>query len=704
MVAATLALEDKRFWEHPGVDPLALLRAAWQDLHAGRRVSGASTIAMQVARMQHPGPRTYARKLVESLTALLLTARYGREAVLRQYLRLVPYANNIHGIAYAARRYLDKPVADLSWAEIAFLSAIPQAPGETNPFVDKGRARAIRRGQRILEVLHERGVIDGPAYAMARLQIAQLRIPSAEPRPLSALHAILELERRDRGAIRGEPMVRTSLDLDLQRYLEDLANRMLEKWHDAGAQQTAAIVLRRRSREVLAWLGSAGYFDGAHGAIDYTQVPRSPGSTLKPFIYAHALDRGTITPGSVLYDLPAFADGFGNIDGRFLGPMLPRRALANSRNVPATWLVSATGLDETYDFLGRLGLHGDRRPASYYGVGMAIGTLPVTLEQLVRAYGVLADDGVLKDLVWVKGGRRRPGPRLMSVDAARLVSLYLSDPMARLPSFPRMGSTELPFPVAIKTGTSQDYRDAWALAYSRDYLIGVWVGRPDRVAMHKLGGAASAAELARELLLHLDGGRQGLADLSFPPPPGYRAYQVCAYTGMRANGLCEPTLKEWFPAAEPPAADDRYVRLWDRDGVGGQSGDQRPRVFLRAPSFMREWADEHQIATLPLDFDAGRLLRVGDAERAVRLTLESPAHPMRLLRNPDTPGDLDTLALRVDAEPRVGQVVWYVDGRPYRLAEPPYTVFWPLVKGRHRFQARLPYRGETSAVVEVEVD
>jgi len=190
--------------------------------------------------------------------------------------------------------------------------------------------------------------------------------------------------------------------------------------------------------------------------------------------------------------------------------------------------------------------------------------------------------------------------------------------------------------------------------------------------------------------LHLDGGRQGLADLSFLPPPGYRAYQVRAYTGMRSNGLCEPTLKAWFP----PAGDDRNVRLWDGGGLGGQSGDQRPRVFLRAPSFMREWPEEPQIATLPLDFDAGRLVRLvrlGDAERAVRLTLESPAHRMRLLRNADTPAELDTLALRVDAEPRVGQVV--VCGRK---ASP---VCWAAVYGvlavgegaGHRFQARLPY-------------
>ncbi|MEJ2629627.1 MAG: transglycosylase domain-containing protein [Acidihalobacter sp.] len=702
VVAATLALEDKRFWKHPGVDPMALLRAAWQDLRAGRKVSGASTIAMQVARMQNPGPRTFGRKLVESFTALFLTARYGRRAVLRQYLRLVPYANDIHGIGYAARLYLGKPVQDLSWAEIAFLAAIPQAPGVTNPFQRKGRLRAIRRGEQALDRLHARGVIDGPDYAMAKLQIARLRIPHEALRPVYALHAIIKLEhvlRRDRH----NPIVYTSLDLGLQRYLQRLADRMLARWHDAGAQQTAVIVLRRKSRQVLAWLGSAGYFDSPHGAIDYAQLPRSPGSTLKPFVYAHALDRGTITPGTVLYDLPAFANGFSNIDLRYLGPMLPRRALANSRNVPATWLVGAVGLDETYDFLGRLGLHDDSKPADYYGAGMAIGTLPLSLEQLVRAYGVLADDGMLKNLVWVRNGKPGHGRRLLSLDAAREVSLFLSDPMARLPSFPRMGTTEFPFPVAIKTGTSQGYRDAWAVAYSRDYLVGVWVGRPDVLPMHKLGGAASAADLAQRVLMHLDGGYQGLNDLSFPPPPGYRPYQVCAYTGMRADGLCEPTLKEWFPASEPPPPDDRYLRLWGNPLHPRRAGDGRPHIYLKVPAFLRPWADAHHIANLPMDFDAARLMRFRSTERTVRLTLQSPAHTLHLMRNPDTPHDLDTLTLRVDVEPEVGQVVWYVDGKPYRLSGPPYTVFWPLQKGHHSFQARLPYRSESSAIVGVDV-
>ena len=176
VVAATLALEDRRFWSHPGVDPKAVARAVSQNFRSGRRISGASTLAMQVARMQTPGARGYRRKAVEALTAVLLTARYGREDVLRHYLRIVPYGNRIHGISYAARRYFDKPVEDLSWAEIAFLSALPQAPGTMNPFLPAGRHRAAERGKRVLDWLAERGVLTPAEHELARRQIAELHL------------------------------------------------------------------------------------------------------------------------------------------------------------------------------------------------------------------------------------------------------------------------------------------------------------------------------------------------------------------------------------------------------------------------------------------------------------------------------------------------------------------------------------------------
>lgn len=730
VVAATLALEDKRFWHHPGVDPVAMARALWQNLSSGERVSGASTLAMQVARMQNPGSRTYGRKLVESLTATFLTLRHGREAVLRHYLRLVPYGNNSHGIAYAARRYFDKPVADLSWAEIAFLSAIPQGPGAMNPYTYKGKKRAIRRGHRILAALRDKGVMDSAEHALATMQLNQLRIPPERQRPVAALHAIIKLEQELRAKPyldrAGEPVVHTSLDLDLQTTVNELSRRALKQWRRAGAEESAVIVLKRESREVLSWQGSSGYFASGSGAIDFARVARSPGSALKPFVYALALERGTVDPGTVLYDLPAFANGFNNIDQRFLGPMLPRQALANSRNVPATRLVGRVGLDETYLFMRRLGLHDNVLPGEYYGLGIAVGTMPTTLERVVRAYGALADDGMLQDLSWLRGKNPAPSTRVLSTASARLITLFLSDPLARLPSFPRMGTTEYPFPVAVKTGTSQGYRDAWTVAYSRDYLVAVWVGRADARSMRKLGGAGSAADLAQQILLHLhEDQRTGMADLSFPAPPGYKPYPVCAYTGETATGLCEPTLTEWFAEGQPPAPDSRHLRLWvdRRTGLPASADSPReqlaPRTFMKIPAQLKDWADNRHIRTLPLSFSEDDLplrdmlgspdiplplQRVRQSEQPVRIILESPARDMHLYSNPEVPPAMNSIALRTTVEPSVSQVLWYVDGKPYQLAEPPYTVRWPLQKGRHTFQVRLPYRDEASPVTTVTVD
>src|SRR5581483_1888996 len=193
VVAATVALEDRRFWWHPGIDPAAVARALWQNLSSGTRVSGASTLAMQVARMQQPASRSYFNKTREAATALFLTLRYGREAVLRQYLKLAPYGNGSHGIAHAARFYFDKPVADLSWAEIAFLAAIPQAPGRMNPLAPDGRSDAIARGHRILAALRTGAVISAAELKLATAQLDQLPLLDRRIRPENALHAILNL-------------------------------------------------------------------------------------------------------------------------------------------------------------------------------------------------------------------------------------------------------------------------------------------------------------------------------------------------------------------------------------------------------------------------------------------------------------------------------------------------------------------------------
>lgn len=714
VAAATLLIEDRRFRLHPGVDPLALGRAAVQNLRRQKRISGASTLAMQVARMQNPGSRTYGRKVLEVASAVFMTAFHGRAAVLTHYLRLVPYGNRIHGIAYAARRYLDKPVEDLSWAETAFLCAIPQAPAQMNPFTPRGRERAMRRGERILDLLLEAGKLTRDEHALGRAQILTLRIPPVEERPRASLHFVLRFEewlkdpaRRQR--LGAHPLVETSLDLDLQEQAQDLALRTVRGFEAQGAGNAALVLADRATGEILAWVGSTDYFDAAHaGAIDYARVPRSPGSALKPFLFALALERRTITPATILDDLDRGPGGITNADDLYLGPLLPRVALANSRNVPAAELLDQIGLDEGYAFLRDLGLHEGRVPARRLGLGLAIGGLNVTLERLVRAYSVLSGEGRLSDLVAVKG-EHAPQRRLLSEDTARQVNLFLSDPQARLPTFARMGSLEYPFPAAVKTGTSSRFRDAWAVAFTTRYVLGVWVGDPDFRPMNRISGYQSAAALAQRLLLLLHGNEaQGLHDLTFPPPRGHRPVRLCALTGARATEACDRVAVEWLRAGDEPRHEcHTHLRLLVDTRTGRPATRETPGVFVEPRTFVdlapryAAWADSAGLPRPPLD--EAPLLRFASFRPAVRVSFTSPSDGLRLLRDPETPAGNATLSLAAVVDPPGEEVVFYVDGVPFATVAPPYKTRWPLAPGEHIFEARVPRARATAPRVRVLV-
>jgi penicillin-binding protein 1C len=291
------------------------------------------------------------------------------------------------------------------------------------------------------------------------------------------------------------------------------------------------------------------------------------------------------------------------------------------------------------------------------------------------------------------------------------VTLFLADPLARLPSFPRYGATEYPFPVALKTGTSQGYRDAWVVAWSRRYMVGVWVGRGDAGTMLQLSGARTAARLARAVLLDLHGAVPGdLADTGFPPPTGRVPVELCVYGGKRSSGGCGQTLVEWVrPDEMPPVANAAVIRR----------GPEGARLVLAMPAAHRAWAkaegypvaDDDATAASNAITASGATAASGSAAAddpaasdGPRLSIVAPEHNSRIWRNPETPAALDRLALKAVVEPRVPQVVWYVDGEPFAVADPDKPVYWPISPGAHRFQLRLPYRDGASRPVRIVVE
>lgn len=693
--AALLAIEDRNFWDHSGVDPLAVARAAGQNLLHGRRISGASTIAMQVARMQRPADRTWSAKLTEASTALALVARYGRRALLQHYLQLAPYGNEVHGIAFAARWYFDKPVEDLSWAEVVFLTALPQAPGLMNPYTERGRRRARERAVRILDALVAQGRLSGEEASDARkgLEILQIRArPAREP---ATLHALLALASALQGDPPASPRIRSTLDLDVQRMAVAEVEALVRDRAADGVQNGALLVVDLADQSVLAAVGSGGFNDDTPGgALDFTRIRRSPGSTLKPFIYALALQDGLIEATTPLDDLQRARDGIGNADGRFLGPLLPAAALGNSRNVPAVALVEQLGVERVFALFRRLGLHHQTRLGDGYGLGLALGGLPVRMVDLAHAMTTLAGDGRLRPLRWRMEAPQVEGDLVFTPEIARQIAGFLSDGPSRLPTFTQLA--HLPFPVAIKTGTSAGWRDGWAVAWTRRYLVVAWAGRPDGRPMRRVGGAQVADEVAVDLLqrLHPDA-HLGLDDVGFPPPAGWHSETVCALSGHAATPACDRLTTVWrSPDAGPLPRCTTHVQLEVDGRTGALAGPETAPAFRERRSFVdlpgryADWMAQNGLRAPPGRPRDPNPLQQG---RAPKLRITSPRNGAEVLRDPEAPLGLGTLALTVAVDPPGAEVLWSIDGVPFALVGPPYSVRWPLEPGEHFIEARVPY-------------
>ena len=716
IVSCLLAVEDKRYYEHFGVDFRSLLRALVNNLSGGPR-QGASTIAMQVARLQRPGKRTLWRKMCEMGTAVWLNRKFGHENVLRHYLKIVPQGNRIHGVAYAARRYFQKPLADLSWAEAAVLASLPRAPGRMNLHRFEGRQKAFERAKLILNLLHENGDLDEETVAISQRQLSSLKIPFKESRPYHSYHAILRLQETIDGTASHTKPVSTSLDLPIQEVVDGIAGEAIGHLRQRGAGNLAVIVADRETGAIRSYLGSDFYADEDFaGAINYATTPRSAGSTLKPFIYALGMETGSFSPASVLADLPFNLSHPGgqysvaNYDERYLGPLLYRKALANSRNVPAVHVLNTVGLAKTYDLFCQLGLAKDDKSASVYGLGLAVGGLYVTLENLVAAYGVLANDGKASRLRWFETPDEEVPAQLIPEDAARQITLFLSDPLARLPTFARMGPLEYPFPVAVKTGTSQGFRDAWAVAYSSKYIVGAWIGHPDHQRMKGVSGL-DAARLVKEIMVSLHPKeRRGVDETPFPSPQlhqdsegsvGYQLISLCPLSGELATEACSETVLEYLPLGIESRGPCRVHQSFAVDRrTGTLAGPMTPpeRVEIRSyvvlPPRFAAWGGMHGYGPPPSP---------STESPYTSIAIEEPIDGSVFRFHPDTPQQLQSIALRANVTPAVPEIIWYVDGKPFQRVSYPYTTRWHLRAGSHVLQARFPHADIQSGIITITI-
>lgn len=665
LVQATIAAEDRLFFFHRGVNPASTLRALWQNLNRRRVISGASTISQQLVRDLEPRRRNIFSKLREVWLAVRLENTVSKEEILTQYLNRIFYANQAYGAEAASRLYFAKPAAHLSLAEAAFLAAIPRAPLRLNPYRSFSAVRDQQK--KILREMVGLGYVSREECQRALCE--EIRIVPAGERFRAPHFCDLVLFRMT-GPRMGS--VRTTLDYRLQEKIEALARGTMAFLSQRGISNCAVVVVENASGDILSLLGSNNFFDWQkQGQVNGATALRQPGSTLKPFIYALALERG-MTAATRIEDSPAqwasLPGGYSpqNYDRRFHGPISLRQALACSYNVPAVAVLDAIGSDGLYLRLKSLGFESLKEAPSYYGVGLGLGNGEVTLLELVRAYAVLARQGLDLPLRSVIEAATPDGVRIAPRDPAEeqrifpsriafLVTDILADRDARTPAFGYQNPLSFPFPCAAKTGTTKDFRDNWTIGYTPRFTVGVWAGNFNGRPMHNVSGITGCGPLFRDvmLLLHQDGEWP-----DFPEPEGLCRVRVCSLTGMIPNSGCPGTIEEIFiKGTEPRNTCPGHAFARPEQTVFPTERGSRSPVLPRILS--------------PRDGDIFRLDPVLRAEhQQIKLKIALP-----------------------DGMP-VERVEWWVNGKKIGEAGNPYSLFWKMAPGSCTIQGRVVCSGE----------
>ncbi|MBI1275551.1 penicillin-binding protein 1C [bacterium] len=506
---AFILSEDRHFYGHHGMDWRARLAALWQNLRAGKSVRGASTITEQVVRIINPRPRTLWSRWLEGWEAALLERNNSKSDILECYLNQVPYAANRRGVAQAARYYFDRDVGTLSSQEMVTLAVLPRAPSAWDLHTHPGRVQ--RAAKQLATTMKDEGLLSPDEYQTILDDNLMLDLPAS---PVEASHFIRYLREQPYHLADGRNSLRTTLDADLQREVQLLLDARLGALTSKHVQNAAVLVADHQTGEILAWViggnGPLAHADTPAAKVDAVLTPRQPGSTLKPFLYAMSFDKGW-GPATLLEDAPlasAVGNGlhhFNNYSQSFYGNISLREALGNSLNIPALHAIAFVGVDPFLTKLHQLGFASLTKADWFYDDGLALGNGEVTLLELTTAYAGLANKGRLRPLHAIASNDQPARTvQAFSPEAASLIGNILSDPWARRLEFGAGSVLNLPTQTAVKTGTSTDYRDAWAVGYNNRFVVGVWMGNLDQTPMHKITGSSGPALVLRSIFAELN--------------------------------------------------------------------------------------------------------------------------------------------------------------------------------------------------------
>ncbi|MBL7662443.1 transglycosylase domain-containing protein [bacterium] len=631
--------EDQRFFSHQGNDFKALASAVFNRLMDKSASRGASTISEQVVRMLHPRERTFWSRALELVEARKLEKKFTKAQILEFYLNQVPYSRNRRGVTQAALTYFNRDLETLSLKEMLALVVFVRSPSKFDPTINQSGRKLLERR---IELLSQR-LASSQSILAARLAEQDLLQPLGFAAPSAAVdasHFIHFARQSIQDKTDNAAALRTSLDLTLQKKLNRILRTRLKNLATLGAKHGALLVVENQTGEILSWVTASA--SKAAPSYDAVLVKRQPGSTLKPFVYAEALSQGyqantIINDSPLALGMQAGLKEYKNFSEIYYGPVSMRQALGNSLNIPAILTARTIGVAKLYNTLRQLGFDSLMQDANYYGEGLALGNGEVSLYELVRAYYTLASGGLRRELKALISQPEAKPQRIFSPEVSSIIANILSDPSARLLEFGHNSLLNFPVQTAVKTGTSSNFRDAWAVGFSRNYTAGVWLGNLDGTAMTEITGATGPILVLRAIFAELE--RQSISKPLWQSPKLIKK-EICLNSQQTSN--CKSATEYFISEAEASsqAALDNNLH-----------------------------SDAH-------------------CTRPVHLELPSPG--LILARDPRIPDADEAFPFTIERSVEPSEVIWFVDHKEVGKSIPNGRTFlWNLEKGRHIVHADL---------------
>ena len=691
LIKAIIEKEDKWFYWHLGVNPVAVVRAFAQNLFSGRRVSGASTITMQTARLLEPAERTYANKILEMLRAFQLELQYSKDEILEIYLSHLPFGGNIEGVKSASYIYFDRPPDKLSLSQSILLTVIPNNPNNLRLDIDP--SHAIQKRDEWINRFIESDVFDKQILLDAKdepVVSARYQVPNLAP------HFSNNLAKRYKN-----DQIKSSLDLSIQTISETLLKKYVDRVKGKGVTNGAVLVIDNKNNSVRAYCGSVDFFDDKiSGQVNGITSVRSPGSALKPALYAYAFDNGLLTPQMRLLDIPTDFGGYEpeNYDLKFYGDVTAEFALANSLNVPAVRLMRQAGLNNMINLFERSGFETIAKSKNKLGLSLILGGCGVTLEELTKLFTTFSQKGKLYQLNYVNEDEKNNGIKVFTEESAYIIGRILMK--NERPDFPAefLFTTKLPR-VAWKTGTSYGKRDAWAVGFNPNYTIGVWIGNFDGKGSPHLSGAEMAVPLLFELFNSID---YDSDQKWFDFPENLKVRKVCAETGLIPSKQCTNIIDDYFLENHSPQKQcdlNRELFVNEEETIE-YCPECLPKEYKKAayPFYEPEltlWQNRNNIKV--------KRPPKHNPECSARFTSEGPViiSPSSEFEYFVEKGNEEEILLQAASDPNVKTHYWFVNDKFFDKCLPSEKIFLKANDGNIKITCMDDRGRETTVVVKV---